>query len=457
MEVAASTVSAIHGLFKPTHPLKAKWHKISAPSIPRSSHTLSVVSGRAYLFGGEVSPREPVDNDMHIIVLPSATVVEADYKTVPARGIEVPEKRVGHTAAVIGERIFVFGGRGGKDMKPLEENGRVWVYDTRTDVWSFLDPMPGTPFPEARSYHASAAFPKPDPSPDAETAPSNPATEEPKVGAITEGAREVSEKGYGTLFIHAGCPNSGRANDIWGFDIRSKTWKEFPSAPGKPRGGTSLAVSKNRIFRFGGFNGEGEEGDQVDFLELSVDTIDDFTGVAQGEVALVAKGDRWQSLAFEGGSDANIAAPGKLGGKRLLPGRRSVAGLQTITTGMGREYLVLLLGERDPSSQGHDGAGKFWGDVWAFQIPPEGMTGSSLKDATWQALGKETGEGFWSEVYAQDAEGNEGDDVRHLVPGERGWFGSAALGDLDVSGVMVWGGLNGKNEREDDGWILRLH
>lgn len=83
------------------------------------------------------------------------------------------------------------------------------------------------------------------------------------------------------------------------------------------------------------------------------------------------------------------------------------------------------------------------------------MTGASFKDATWQALGRETGEGHWSPIVA-DAEGVEGDDVRKLVPSERGWFASSTLGDLDPSSILLWGGLNGKNERESDGWILRI-
>jgi len=103
-----------------------------------------------------------------------------------------------------------------------------------------------------------------------------------------------------------------------------------------------------------------------------------------------------------------------------------------------------------------DGAGKFWEDVWAFQCPPQGMTGASFKDATWQALGRETGEGLWSQVEVSDAEGVEGEDVRNLVPSARGWFASSILGDLDVSGIILWGGLNGKNEREDNGWILKV-
>lgn len=356
-------------------------------------------------------------------------------------GGEVPEKRVGHTAAVIGERIFIFGGRGGKDMKPLEENGRVWVYDTRFDAWSCLDPMLGTPYPAARSYHSSVAIEKPEPS-NMKSVKVNQATEMPKVGAIAEAAQTDEEKGgHGTFFVHAGCPVSGRTNDLWGFDVRSRTWKEFPTAPGKPRGGTSIAVSKQRIYRYGGFNGQGEEGGQLDILELGLDTFNDKGGA--GEFAITAKR-HWETLNFE---EENMK----------FPGHRSVAGLQTITTGMGREYLVLMLGERDPSSQGHEGAGKFWGDVWTFQCPPQGLTAASFKDATWQVLGRETGEGLWSQVDVGDAEEAEGEDVRSLVPGERGWFASSAMGDLDVGGIVLWGGLNGKNEREDNGWIFAIH
>jgi hypothetical protein len=175
-------------------------------------------------------------------------------------------------------------------------------------------------------------------------------------------------------------------------------------------------------------------------LELALDTFHDKSGAS--EAGVIAKG-TWQTLDF---AEENMTHPGN----------RSVAGLQSITTGMGREYLVLFLGERDPSSQGHEGAGKFWSDVWTFQAPPQGMTAASLKDATWQALGRETGEGQWSLANVADDEGAEGEDIKSLTPSERGWFASAALGDVDVSAVMLWGGLNGKNEREDDGWILTI-
>jgi hypothetical protein len=445
MEVAATTAAAVRGLFQATHPIKGKWERINTTPLPRSSHSLNVIAGRAYIFGGEISPREPVDNDMHIVTLPYNSLSSADYRTIPAKpeitGGEVPEKRVGHATAVIGERIFMFGGRGGKDMKPLEENGRVWVYDTRADAWTYLDPIPKTPYPAARSYHSGVAIEKPQPKSMAGLKVDN-ATEEPKAGTIAEAAQTDEELGgYGTFFIHAGCPATGRTNDLWGFDVRSRTWKEFPTGPGKPRGGTAIAVSKQRIYRYGGFNGQGEEGGEVDVLELGLTTFNDRSGSGE-EVAVAAKGE-WQTLNF---TEENMN----------YPGNRSVAGLQAITTGMGREYLVLMLGERDPSSQGHEGAGKFWGDVWTFQCPPLGWTAASFKDATWQALGRETGEGLWGVMAVADAEGVEGEDIHKLVPGERGWFASSTLGDLDASGIVLWGGLNGKNEREDNGWILRI-
>jgi len=281
---------------------------------------------------------------MHIITLPSGTVTSADYQSLPAKpeytNGAVPEKRVGHTAAVIGERIFIFGGRGGREMKPLEENGRVWIFDTRTDVWTYLDPVPGTPYPSARSYHTSVAIEKPEPAKMRSVKVDN-ALETPKPGNIAEGAQTDREMGgHGTFFVHAGCPASGRTNDLWGFDVRSRTWKEYPTAPGKPRGGTSLSISKQRIYRYGGFNGESEEGGQLDILELGLDTFNDKSGI--GEMTVAARG-VWETLDF---AEENMS----------FPGHRSVAGLQTVTTGMGRQYLILMLGENDPSSQGH---GKF--------------------------------------------------------------------------------------------------
>lgn len=444
MEMLSNAAAAIQGIFQNSHQLKAQWQRIDCPPLPRSSHSLSVVAGRAYIFGGEINPREPVDNDMHIITLPTASeIAQADYHAIPARpqapSSGVPEKRVGHSAAVIGDRIFIFGGRGGEDMTPLEERGRVWIYNTRTDAWTYLDPMPGTPYPTARSYHSSLAVEKPEPR--VKSVKTDNVLDDTQIGKTAEAAlTDEQGGGHGTFFVHAGCPATGRTNDLWAFDVMSRTWKEYPTAPGNPRGGTSIAISKQRIYRYGGFNGEKEEGGQVDILELQLTT---FTGTgSSSEISVSPKGD-WQTLDF---TEEDM----------LRPGNRSVAGLQTISTGRGREYLILFLGERDPSKDGHAGAGKFWDDVWAFQCPPQGMTAASFDHATRQALGKETGEGLWTQIEIADAGGLEGEYLKQPIPGGRGWFGSSSMGDLDASGIVLWGGLNNLNERNSDGWILRM-
>lgn len=50
--------------------VKATWRKVVAAeseALRRSSHVCSVVGSRAYIFGGELRPREPRDNDVHVV------------------------------------------------------------------------------------------------------------------------------------------------------------------------------------------------------------------------------------------------------------------------------------------------------------------------------------------------------------------------------------------------------
>ncbi|KAI7774170.1 hypothetical protein LA080_009218 [Diaporthe eres] len=546
---------------------KATWERIDVPPMPRSSHSVNVVAGSAYIFGGEIRPREPVDNDMHIITLPCSSA-GADYYAVKAKAApkqevpqvptviapsddgnddskekdlaevplgtpaeesddvvtgseniadgpdpssskgkgpahadfdrsslgDVPSPRVGHATAVIGNRIFLFGGRGGPDLAPLEEHGRVWVFDTKTHLWSYLDPLlpaagPISPafadkrhhYPAARSYHSAAGLDQPR---DFATRETKTATwaewaqgDNPAVGQVANNSRDEDDDGYGTLIVHGGCFAEGRANDTWAFDVRSRVWQELPSAPGKPRGGTSLGVAGSRLWRFGGFNGEGEEGGQLDYLELGVDTFENIS--SERDVVLSARG-QWKSIfpeladspaaALVAAAEENAAAgedkdeaasvPLKAEVNPHWPGHRSVAGMQTVTIGGvgGREYLILLLGERDPSEAGHEAAGKFWDDIWAYELPRAtaassvmGMFGRARSGSKGQERPVE-GKWFRVETEAYDDE----DDAVAQGPGPRGWFATAHMGQLEERGIVVWGGLDGANKRLGDGWILRL-
>ncbi|KAJ7322853.1 hypothetical protein DFH08DRAFT_969494 [Mycena albidolilacea] len=262
--------------------------KISVSPLARSSHSIDVVAGTVYIFGGELEPRKPVDDAIHAVTLPS-TASPADYYVIEAKGeTGVPSPRVGHATAAIGHRIFMFGGRGGPEMEAMDERGRVWVFDTRTQLWSYLDP--NTPagasevqstLPPPRSYHSAVA------------------------------------------------------TDANGAD-----------APGKPRGGTTLAISgrPNRLYRFGGFNGAGQEGGQLDYLELGIDRAE------------------WQSLMQDENNSTEKSTADK------WPGHRSVAGMESIAANGRKEYLVLMFGEREPSNAGHAAAGKFWNESGPFRF-----------------------------------------------------------------------------------------
>ena len=421
------TVAGAIAVAKPTMPLKVTFKRVRIDThLPRSSHSLSVINEQAYLWGGETQARLPVDNDMHIFTLPSSGVEEADYKCVPAKSLsfdeEIPAPRVGHTAATISGRIYVFGGRGGPDMKPLAERGRVWCFDTMSSGWSFLDPVHGSPYPAARSYHAAAATEHPLPSRDDHT--SNP------VGSPNLDA-------HGTIFVHGGCPASGRMSDIWAFDVAACTWSQFPDAPGSPRGGPCLSYLHNRLYRFGGFDGKNELGGQIDFLDIVPHTLNDKTG--SSELCMSPRTGKWETVSYP--HDARA------------PGNRSVAGFQPITTGQGRNYLLLFLGDRDSSSKGHEGAGKFWSDVWSYQLRSESNTGASFKDATRRLIGVESSEETWAEAQALAPTASDG-RIDH--PGERGWFASASNKDLDASSVVFYGGINESNERLADLWILTV-
>ncbi|KAI8006831.1 Nitrile-specifier protein 5 [Camellia lanceoleosa] len=89
---------------------QGKWVKLeqkgSGPGA-RSSHAITIVGQKAYVFGGEFTPRVPVDNHMHVLDLNDLT-----WSVAEVTG-DAPPPRVGVTMASIGETIYVFVGPSG--------------------------------------------------------------------------------------------------------------------------------------------------------------------------------------------------------------------------------------------------------------------------------------------------------------------------------------------------------
>lgn len=184
-------------------------------------------------------------------------------------------------------------------MAPINEKGSLWSYSPSTSQWKLVSPADcAAPYPTARSYHT------------------------------------MTNDGNHIVYLHAGCPESGRLSDLWSFDINTKVWKSLASAPDPPRGGTSIVYCAGKLYRMNGFDGKQEQGGCLDIYDPSLDS--------------------WSTTTYP--ADGNTG-----------PSARSVSALLAPQVD-NKCFLVTLFGEHDPSSLGHAGAGKMLGDVWAYDI-----------------------------------------------------------------------------------------
>ncbi|KAL4995472.1 hypothetical protein BDV10DRAFT_174580 [Aspergillus recurvatus] len=333
--------------------VRAAWKKLlSDTSIQRSSQTLSVIGANAFVYGGELRPREPVDSAVYRISIDSGGASKNGISTITGIPIS-PPPRVGSASITLGGKIYIFSGRGGTAMAPIEEEGAFWVFDPSTGggEWSRIQPADSqTPHPVGRSYHS------------------------------------LTSDGKETIFLHAGCPEKGRLRDLWAFDVTLGKWTELPQAPGTERGGTSIAYAGGKIYRVNGFDGKTEQGGALDVFDVADKT--------------------WKTIEY--------SADGANG-----PSPRSVGCLLALDVN-GKPSLVTMFGEHDPSSLGHQGAGKMLADVWVFDIESQ----------------------KWAKV-AVEGEG----------PPSRGWFDADVL---EGSRIVVHGGLAESNERLGDLWLLEF-
>lgn len=331
--------------------LKGSWtHLLSYEPLQRSSQVTSIINDTTYVFGGELLPRQPRDNDIHLVKLPADLNNQSSsllYSTHKLDG--APSPRVGSASAVCSGKLYIFSGRGGESMAPINESGALWCFDPESYTWNPIKPA-AAPWPEARSYHTMAS------------------------------------DGGKIIYLHAGCPEKGRLSDLWSFDTSTNKWTQLADAPDPPRGGPSIAWLDGKLYRMNGFDGTSEQGGAVDVYD--------------------PKSDSW--------STKNFNPEGKTG-----PEARSVSALLPLKVN-GKSYLITMFGEHDPSSLGHQGAGKMLANTWAYSV------------------GVET----WKEVRSSGS-----------APPARGWFAA----DVTKDGrVVVQGGLAESNERLDDLWVLQV-
>lgn len=272
--------------------LLGRWSRLPLPIVPRSSQILVIANRTAILFSGELKPREPVDNAVLLVPLDREVTPQINKYIITDNA---PSPRVGSAGAALADTFFVFSGRAGKDFTAFETS--LHAFHIPTQTWSMFETLGDRP--EARSYHALAA--------------------------------SADDR----LYLHAGCSASGqRLNDLWCLTRSQHVWTRLADAPGQPRGGPSIAVSGEKVYRIGGYDGKAEIGGSLDVYDVATDT--------------------WESIPYQ--------ADGVEG-----PSARSVGALVGVEVA-GKSLLLYIFGEGQASSQGHAGAGNFWDDVWVHQV-----------------------------------------------------------------------------------------
>jgi N-acetylneuraminic acid mutarotase len=210
------------GLFFSYDPAKNEWTKLSGNPVPVHHGAAAVVGHKFYVFGGF---RLPDNGKVGWYPESKAWAYDADTKQWSALP-NMPTARGALAAVAVDKKIYVIGGAAiPKGMQlpdglqgggPVELVGTTEVFDTATNTWSSLEPMP-TP----RNHHSVAYV-------------------DGKIYAI--GGRVGP------------CFSNGWSSNIWmtdAYDIASNTWTPRAPMP-TARSGTGIAVVDGKIHVMGG-------------------------------------------------------------------------------------------------------------------------------------------------------------------------------------------------------------
>ncbi|XP_057415045.1 tRNA wybutosine-synthesizing protein 2/3/4 [Lotus japonicus] len=186
----------------------------SACALDNADHKKVIVYGG---FGGP--GRHARRNDLLLL-----DPYSGNLETINIFDGKSPSPRLGHTASLVGDRMFVIGGRTGPD-KILSD---VWIFDTTKNHWK-LQQCGGSVFPP-RHRHAAAVF-------------------------------------GSNIYVFGGLDNDVIFSSFYILDTTNSLWKEIPISGDWPRARHSHAMvaSDSQIFIFGGYNGGKTLGDLYSF------------------------------------------------------------------------------------------------------------------------------------------------------------------------------------------------
>jgi hypothetical protein len=246
---------------------------------------------------------------------------------------------------------------------------------------------------------------------------------------------EACAIGDSLFFFNGSTPEDTQNLRIWEFKTTTSRWRE-----------TSLAENAQLAQRIGSGDRSGlprsdrlivaSSQDATYVLDQTHDHVDTLYYLESHTPDAVFKTIRFPSVTGAGE-------------KNLLPSSRQGAKILPITTGHGRNYLLLLPGTSLSSTQ------DFIPDIWALQLPSSSTSASKAKDAardtldnanvpgSQAVLGGDSGEFSWAQVEIEARNEELGSEGKSL-PGPIVWYGADVVGDGQV---VIWGGVDAKGEQ----------
>ncbi|KAK1757031.1 hypothetical protein QBC47DRAFT_174436 [Echria macrotheca] len=417
--------AAVVAVASPTQPLKFSLSQLSkvastntsANSLARSNHTLTSIGDKTYMFGGEGPDGKLCPTDVHIITLPikkPTDIKHHEYPPFPLQDAEtgrtlIPTPRSQHAACARDKYLIVHGGRDTQG-KPIEEENCLWLWDTEKLVWTRLHSE--TQIGKAMTPRFGHSI----------------FVDEQQDFLVLHGGHAPSELQH--KLVHdvdapLSNPDLPTETETWLFDFTSDSWTALPRAPAPPVAAAYVDTTLYTISRT-----DSPFSVVVNYLHLLHSPTE-----REKPGALV-----WKTLSMP----TNPLTPG--------PRPRDGGALVPLNLGHGRQYLIYMFGCDEPKPDHPESAG-FYSDIWSLQLPSHGLSAAKLKDKIRETLpGLDSGELSWAEVELVAAEQMVPEGKVH--PGPRAFFGADSC--LDGKGVVLWGGVNAKGEREDDGWVLSL-
>eukprot|EP01156_Anaeramoeba_ignava_P010166 Anaeramoba_ignava/a479007_25.p1 GENE.a479007_25~~a479007_25.p1 ORF type:complete len:664 (+),score=196.47 a479007_25:9-2000(+) len=123
---------------------RSKWSKIPTkgnPPLSRGGHVTLLQDDTMYIFGGCGGRNPHHYNDLH-----TYNISKNEWKNIKTKG-KKPFPRRNHSAAILNNKIYIYGGKPGDGTKFLSDQKHIfqdfWVYDIKKNKWEEILPQSG--------------------------------------------------------------------------------------------------------------------------------------------------------------------------------------------------------------------------------------------------------------------------------------------------------------------------